>query len=136
MATADARNQIAFERQRQLRPVTADARRGGLIDAVAMGFQRQCQTEGRRFAIEKAVAQIQRRPCQASWLRSVKARDGLDVVGRERRSDLDAEIVDRHELELELLAEGLVAAAVLGKTPGGLGSGIRARRARRHPCRS
>ena len=42
-------------------------------------------------------------------------------MGRERRPDLDAEILDRHELQLELLADGLIAAALPGKSSGGLG---------------
>ena len=38
----------------------------------------------------------------------------------ERRSDLDAEIPDRHVLQLDLLSHGLAAAAVLRKSSRGL----------------
>ena len=42
-------------------------------------------------------------------------------MSRERRPDLDAEIPDRHELQLDLLADGLVCSGLLGEPSGGFG---------------
>src|SRR5262249_43114937 len=64
--------------------------------------------------------QVQRRALPAELVSIVKTRDRIDVVGGKGRADLDAKIGNRHELELELLSVGLVAAAVLGKPAGGL----------------
>src|SRR5580700_2778802 len=73
-----------------------------------MTLKRYRQAEGSRFMIEEPVAQIQRRALPAGLGAIHEARNGGNIKGRQRCSDLDPEILDGHEFQLKLLAESLV----------------------------
>ena len=113
-------NQFPIERQRQFRTVIPDNRGRGLIDAVGMGLQRECQTERSRIPIQKPVAQIHGNTLPGQLAAILKTRNAVDVMSRKGAPHLDPEIPGRHELQFEFLVDRPVMTATFGKSSGRL----------------
>ncbi|WP_249144338.1 hypothetical protein [Bradyrhizobium lablabi] len=86
-----------------------------------MSFHCQRHPERCGRAIKEAISEIDRDVLPRQLSAILKARNAVDVMCIEGRSKLYAKILDRDELQFELLADGAIAAAILGEAPGGLG---------------
>src|SRR5258707_678498 len=93
---------------------------GGFIDAAEMVLDSECQAKGRRISIQKPVAQIKGNTLPGQLASILKTGCALNVMGREGASDLDPEIVDRHELQFEFLVDRSIVIATFGKSSGRL----------------
>ena len=63
------------------------------------------------------VAQIERAALQGQLPAILEARHAADIMRGEIAADLDAEIPERHQLELELLAKAAIRASIPAEPP-------------------
>src|SRR5262249_49331228 len=112
-ADREIRDDLAIEGKREIGAVAAPLCARRLVDAVAMGLGSDCEPERGALAIEKAIAQVERDALEIQLSPIVDVRDAGDVIQRDGAADLDAEVRQRHDLDLGLLTDGAIRASAL-----------------------
>ena len=115
------RNHFPVECQREFRPIASHHRGRGLIDAIGAALYRKGEAEWGRVPIEKPVAQVHGNALPGQLAPILQTRYAADVMGRKGGPQFRPEILDRHEFQLEFLADRPVVSATPGKSSGGLG---------------
>src|SRR5882672_9959021 len=116
----NVRDHIPIERQRELGPVISDRCSRGLVDTVGMAFHCNGQPERSRVPIQKPVAEIDGHPLPGQLAAILKTRNAVDIVSRERASNLNPKIPGGHEFQFEFLADRPVPSAIPGESSGRL----------------
>ena len=86
-----------------------------------MEFGGDSQPEWRALAIEQAIAQVERSALEIELAAIADIGDAGDVVQGGSAADLDAEVRQRHDLDLDLLREGAIGPAALAESTCRLG---------------
>src|SRR5258708_25831529 len=93
---------------------------GYFIHAVDMGLGGEYQAKGSGVFIQKSVPQIHGDALQSHLLEVVKPGDAADIIRRSDRSELCAEVLDRHKFQFGRFCQRAVAAGALSETSGRL----------------